>query len=152
MLIITPMCGWTLLLKSKPWKDLLKPQGFFIYINCFSILYFCWRKRKDKLLLIIPSDKSRTNIENITYSRLLIIGVTSTIGINETNKQMNLLHPHPTPWTVIYPKLNCTLDILKYHFSFFPMAPMGFLHIPSNKINNKINIRMSMSQMQKDTN
>ena len=142
-LIVTPKGGRMLLLESKLWKDLLKPQGLLNYINYFSILCFYWRKRKILLFLTIPIDRSDTKIGNITCSRFMNIKVTIPIRISETNQQRS------PPCTVIYPKQNCTPDIPKYPFISFSMALMGCFHIPRNKINKKGNVMIGMSRISK---
>jgi hypothetical protein len=134
------------LLESKIWKDLSKTQGFLTCIKQYPLLYFCRRKNNKPFLLTSPSDMSRIKTKNITYNILSIIRVTTLIGISETNQQSS---PH---WTVMYPKLNCILDITKYPFCGFFIALVGFSHILDKKTNNKGNIKKSMSQIQNSTN
>jgi hypothetical protein len=51
----------------------------------------------------------------------------------------------------MYPKLNCTTNIEKYHFSYFLMDFMGCLHISRNKTNNKGKIRRSIGGRKLDS-
>lgn len=103
------------------------------------------KKLKGHLASYNLSNKYVTKSENIALKRYSIIRITSPIGISETNQHRS------SPWTVMYPKLNFSSNISKYHFLFFPMVLMGCLHILGNKTNKKGNIKRGMSQVQKDT-
>ena len=106
--------------------------------SCCSIIFLCWIKRKGRFLLTIPSNSSRTKTCDIMYNIFPIIKVTNLIEINETNQQKLLL------LTIMYPKLNDTLNILKYPLCYVPMALMGHLHILGNNSNIKEDIRRSI--------
>ena len=49
-------------------------------------------------------------------------------------------------------KLNCTMNVTKYSFGYFPMTFMRVLQISGNKTNNKGNVKMRMGKIQKATN
>ena len=110
-------------------------------INRGSIFYFCWRKRKSLVFLTSPSDRSRSQSENITCSRISIIRIIGPIWISETNQQRF------PPCTVMNPKLNCTSNISKYSFCCFPVTFMRSLHITGNMTNIKGKVETGMSQV-----
>ena len=50
------------------------------------------------------------------------------------------------------PKMNCTSNISKYYFFYFPLTFMRCLHITGNTTNGKGKVRTRMSQVYRTTN
>ena len=119
-LIVTPKWSRLLFLKSKLWKDLSKPYNFLIGINYGSVFCISGIKRKTLLFLTIPSERSRTQTENITCSIFFIIRMTSPIWISETKQDRSTL------CIVMNPKLNGTQNKSKYFFCCFQVTLMGW--------------------------